>query len=217
MSEQVPSRVPRLQPRRVLILALFCAAIALAITLWLGNNSPKAAECAANTVDAAKLNSAATGLLAALNGTGNGRSYADLKLKDAADKPLTVAGFAGKKLLINFWASWCIPCREEMPALNALAQQYNSDGFMVLPVNTGETDPAKAKTFLDNGNWPNLPLYAEQKPFEIIERLKTSAVSAGLPASVLVDEKGCELAVLQGPAPWDSPDGHKLIDVFVGL
>jgi thiol-disulfide isomerase/thioredoxin len=215
MSEQV-SRGQKLQPRRVLFIALFCAAIALAITLWVGNNSPKAAECPANTVEAAKLNSAATGLLAALNGTGTGRSYVDLRIKDAADKPLTLADFKGKKLLINFWASWCVPCREEMPALNALAAKYNSQGFMVLPVNTGETDPAKAKTFLDAGNWPNLPLYAEQKPFEIIERLKTSAVSAGLPASVLVDGTGCELAVLQGPAPWDSPDGHALIETFIG-
>jgi thiol-disulfide isomerase/thioredoxin len=215
MSEQVP-RPQKLQPRRVLVIALFCAAIALAVSLWVGNNSPSAAECPANTVEAAKLNSAATGLLAALNGTGTGRSYADLKLKDAAEKPLTVADFKGKKLLVNFWASWCVPCREEMPALNALAAKYNSDSFMVLPVNTGETDPAKASAFLAENNWPNLPLYAEQKSFEIIDRLKTTAVSAGLPASVLVDGTGCELAVLQGPAPWDSPDGHKLIETFIG-
>lgn len=215
MSEQVP-RPQKLQPRRVLFIALFCAAIALAVSLYVGNNSPKAAECPANTVEAAKLNAAATGLLAALNGTGTGRSYVDMALVDAAGKSLKVADFAGKKLLINFWASWCVPCREEMPALNALAQKYNSETFMVLPVNTGETQPEKAKAFLAEGNWPNLPLYAEAKPFEIIERLKVTAASAGLPASVLVDEKGCELAVLQGPAPWDSPDGFALIDTFIG-
>jgi thiol-disulfide isomerase/thioredoxin len=218
MTDQAPPQQPRrLQPRRVLVIALFCAAIALAITLWVGNNSTQAASCPANTVEAAKLDSAALGELAGVNGTGQGRSYADMVLKDAAGTPLTVARFEGKRLLINFWASWCVPCREEMPALNALASKYNSEKFMVLPVNTGETDPAKGAAFLKAGNWPNLPLYAEANAFEIINRLKTSAVSAGLPASVLVDEKGCELAVLQGPAEWDSPDGDKLIETFLGL
>lgn len=215
MTDQAPKPV-RLQPRRVLILALFSAVVALAITLWVGNNSSQAASCPANTVEAAKLDAAALGELAGVNGTGQGRSYADMALKDASGQALTVESFAGKRLLINFWASWCVPCREEMPALNALAQKYNSDTFMVLPVNTGETDPAKGAKFLADNNWPNLPLYAEANSFEIINRLKTSAVSAGLPASVLVDEKGCELAVLQGPAEWNSPDGDKLIDVFIG-
>jgi thiol-disulfide isomerase/thioredoxin len=216
MTDQAP-KPARLQPRRVLVIALVSAAIALAITLWVGNNSTQAASCPANTVEAAKLDAAALGELAAVNGTGQGRSYADMALKDAAGTPLTVKSFEGKRLLVNFWASWCIPCREEMPALNALAEKYNSETFMVLPVNTGETDPAKGAAFLAEGNWPNLPLYAEANSFEIINRLKTSAVSAGLPASVLVDEKGCELAVLQGPAEWDSPDGHGLIEVFLGL
>jgi thiol-disulfide isomerase/thioredoxin len=216
MTDQAP-RPSRLKPRRVLVIALFCAAIALAVTLWVGNNSTQAASCPANTEDAARLDAAALGELAAVNGTGAGRSYADMALQDAAGAPLTVASFAGKRLLINFWASWCVPCREEMPALNALAEKYNSDAFMVLPVNTGEIDVAKASAFLAEGNWANLPLYAEANSFEIINRLKTSAVSAGLPASVLVDEKGCELAVLQGPAEWDSPDGHGLIEAFLGL
>jgi thiol-disulfide isomerase/thioredoxin len=220
MTDQAPTpaRPPsRLQPRRLLILALVSAAIALAITLWVGNNSTQAASCPPNTVEAAKLDSAALGELAAVTATGTGRSYADMALKDAAGAPLTVESFAGKRLLINFWASWCVPCREEMPALNALAQKYNSDEFMVLPVNTGETDPAKGAAFLSENSWANLPLYQEANSFEIINRLKTSAVSAGLPASVLVDEKGCELAVLQGPAEWDSSDGHGLIETFLGL
>ena len=219
MTDQAPkpAKLPGLKPRRVLVLALVSAAIALAITLWVGNNSTQAATCAPNTVEAAKLDSAALGQLAAVTGTGTGRSYADMALKDAAGQPLTVASFAGKRLLINFWASWCVPCRDEMPALNALAQKYNSARFMVLPVNTGETDPAKGAAFLADNAWANLPLYAEANGFEIINRLKTSAVSAGLPASVLVDEKGCELAVLQGPAEWDSPDGHSLVETFLGL
>lgn len=217
MTDTETPRAPRLQPRRVLVIALFSAAIALAITLWVGNNSTQAASCPAKTAEAEALDAAAVGELAAVNGTGTGRSYADMALLGPDGGETGVADFAGKKLLINFWASWCVPCREEMPALNALAERYNSDGFMVLPVNTGDVQEGKAEAFLAEGNWAQLPLYKDPSGFSIIERLKTSAVSAGLPASVLVDETGCELAVLQGPAEWDSEDGHRLIETFLGL
>jgi thiol-disulfide isomerase/thioredoxin len=150
--------------------------------------------------------------LAALNGTGKGRGYTDLTFNDAAGKPVTVADFKGKKLLINFWASWCVPCRAEMPALEAIATRYNSDVFMVLPINLdiGEGGLEKAKKFLAEGGWPNLPLYADSS-FKAFERLKTQAVAVGLPATLLVDENGCELAVLQGPAEWDTTDGENVI------
>lgn len=156
-------------------------------------------------------------LIASLSLAGDIKPAPDFVLESNNGQKLGLSALKGQVVMINFWASWCVPCRDEMPALNALAQKYNSEKFMVLPVNTGETDPAKGVKFLAEGNWPNLPLYAEANSFEIINRLKTSAVSAGLPASVLVDEKGCELAVLQGPAEWDSPDGHRLIETFVGL
>ena len=218
MTDQKPLRPAKLQPRRVLVLALFSAAIALAFTFWVSNNwAPVASECAAQPEAAKAIDAAAVGKLAALNGTGQGRGYKDMGFKDAAGKPLDIAAFAGKKLLVNFWASWCVPCREEMPALDALAARYNSDGFMVLPVNLdiGEGGLAKAQKFLDDGKWANLPLYADSS-FQAFERLKREAVAVGLPATLLLDEKGCELAVLQGPAEWDSPDGHKVIEALLG-
>ncbi|MHB1103039.1 MAG: TlpA disulfide reductase family protein [Devosia sp.] len=219
MTDQKPVRLAKLQPRRVLVLALVSAALALAITLWLSNAGPPvASECPVQAGAAATIDAAALGALAALNGTGQGRGYSTMAFQDAVGAPLTVASFEGKKLLINFWASWCVPCREEMPALDALAEKYNSDAFMVLPVNLdiGEGGLAKAQKFLDEGNWPNLPLYADPS-FKAFERLKTEAVAIGLPATLLVDEKGCELAVLQGPAAWDSPDGHKVIEALLGV
>ena len=200
----------------MLVVAALSAVLALALTLWLGNGgAPQATECPVQADRAAKIDAAAIGQLAAMNGTGQGRGYADLAFTDAAGKPMTIADFAGKKLLVNFWASWCVPCRAEMPELDALAAKYNGDAFMVLPVNTGETTSSKAASFLAENNWPHLPLYIDPK-FAAIERLKTTAVSIGLPATILLDEKGCELAVLQGPASWDSPDGHNVIEALLG-
>ena len=157
------------------------------------------------------------GQLAALTGTGKGRGYADMGFNDAEGNGRTIADFAGKKLLVNFWASWCVPCREEMPALDAIATKYNSEDFMVLPVNLdiGEGGLDKARAFLAEGAFENLPLYADSS-FQAFERLKREAVAIGLPATLLLDENGCELGVLQGPAEWNSPDGERVIETLIG-
>jgi thiol-disulfide isomerase/thioredoxin len=158
------------------------------------------------------------GELAALNGTGEGRGYANMAFKDAAGVDMSIADFNGKALLVNFWASWCVPCREEMPALDAIATQYNSDSFMVLPINLdiGSGGQEKAQSFLDEGQFANLPLYADSS-FAAFERLKREAVAIGLPATLLLDPEGCELAVLQGPAEWASEDGKAVVEALIGL
>jgi thiol-disulfide isomerase/thioredoxin len=158
------------------------------------------------------------GELAALNGTGEGRGYTDLAFKNADGKEMTLADFSGKALLVNFWASWCVPCREEMPALDAIATEYNSDKFQVVPINLdiGESGLGKAEEFLADGQFKNLPLYADNS-FAAFERLKREAVAVGLPATLLLDPEGCELAVLQGPAEWHSKDGKAVIEALIGL
>ena len=186
MSEPVAAR-PRLTPRRVAIAALLSAALAIAITFWLSNaGDSKAAPCAPQS--------------------------------DAAEKPVTLADFAGKTLLVNFWASWCVPCRAEMPALDRLAAAENDADFMVLPINLdlGSGGRDKARAFLDEGNWANLPLYADSS-FEAFKQLQTSGVALGLPSTLLIDKKGCEIGVLQGPAEWDSPDGINVIEALKSL
>ncbi|MBN9310432.1 MAG: TlpA family protein disulfide reductase [Devosia sp.] len=218
MTDQSPAPVRRMRPMRVLLIALASAAVALVLTLVIGNFMPaQAHQCPAQVVKGQKIDAAAVGLLAALTGTGEGRGYADMAFKDQAGAPRTIADFAGRKLLVNFWASWCVPCRAEMPALDRVAAEYNSDRFMVLPINLdiGEGGLEKARKFLADENLHNLPLYADSS-FSAFERLKQQAVAVGLPATLLLDEKGCELAVLQGPAEWDSPDGKAVIDTLIG-
>jgi thiol-disulfide isomerase/thioredoxin len=200
--------------------ALVIAGLALAASVYVFNfaSNPQAAGCVAEPGAASAIDAAATGELAALNGTGLGRSYKDLSFEDASGKPVTIADFAGKKLLVNFWASWCIPCREEMPALNVLAGKHDGADFEVLPINLdiGEDGLEKARAFLAEGKWAHLPLYADPT-FAAFDRLKAAAVTAGLPASLLLDEKGCELGVLQGPAKWDSPDGDRVVEALLGV
>jgi len=219
MTDEAP-KTSRKLPRGLGVgLGLAVAAVAIAAGAWLYNGgAASAGQCPLKPEAAKAIDQAAQGELAALNATAQGRGYADLAFTDKDGKPKTIADFKGKALLINFWASWCVPCREEMPALNALAAKYNDQSFEVLPINLdiGDSGLDKAKAFLAEGNWPNLPLYADPT-FKAFDRLKTQGVAIGLPASVLVDGDGCEVGVLQGPAHWDTPDGGRVVEALKGL
>lgn len=203
---------------RVRLWVILCVAgLAVAIAAWVMLGNPgQARECPVQAEAAAAIDAAAVGELAALNGTGEGRGYATMAFKDAGGTAMTIADFKGKALLVNFWASWCVPCREEMPDLDALATKYNSDAFMVLPINLdiGEGGLAKAQGFLDENGFANLPLYADNS-FAAFERLKQEAVAIGLPATLVLDENGCELGVLQGPAHWNTPDGEAVVEAMI--
>jgi thiol-disulfide isomerase/thioredoxin len=213
MTEQEPEKPVRKAPRLYALAALVVAALAITATLMLSNAGPSgAAGCAPMPDAAAAIDKVAIGELAAVQPTGMGRSYADLPFEDENGKPVSLKDFAGKTLLVNFWASWCIPCRAEMPALAALAKKYDGPDFMVLPINLdiGDSGIAKAKAFLASDKIEGLPLYADPS-LKTLDRLKDNAVALGLPASLLLDRKACEVAVLQGPAKWDGPDGQNVI------
>jgi thiol-disulfide isomerase/thioredoxin len=219
MTDEQPAKPRKITPPLYAMGALVVAGLAIVATLWLSNTGPSAAlGCAPLPEAAAAIDKVAVGELAAVQATGKGRSYADLAFQDANGKPMTLKDFAGKTLLVNFWASWCIPCRAEMPALDALAKAKNGPDFMVLPINLdlGESGIEKAKAFLASDHITNLPLYADPS-LKALSRLKDSAVALGLPASLLLDRQACEVAVLQGPAKWDGPDGLNVIDALAAV
>ena len=204
---------------RPLPIGLGVAALGIAMALILGNGGTKeAGSCPALTEAAAAIDTVAVGELAALTPTGTGRSYADLGFIDDTGRPMTLKDFAGRPLLVNFWATWCVPCREEMPELNALSAAYSDDVFSVLAINldTGSEGTLKAQAFLEDEKLGNLPLYADPS-FAAFETLKKNGVALGLPATLLVDDTGCEIAILQGPAAWDSEDAHTVIDTLIAV
>lgn len=206
----------KISARQAVLTGVVVAALGITMAVWLSNGAGGSLACAAQPDIAAKINAAAIGELAALTPTATGRSYADMAFEDDTGRPLTLADFAGKPLLVNFWATWCVPCREEMPALNALSVGYQDEDFSVVPINLdlGTEGIIKAQKFLDAENLGNLPLYADPS-FAAFDRLKKNAVAIGLPATLLLDGAGCEIAVLQGPAAWDSADGHKVVDALI--
>ena len=217
MLDNIKSALKKIPPRAAISGGLFAAAIGIAAAVWVSNGAVSVAgECPAQTEAQEALDRVAQGELAALLATANGRSYADLAFQDDTGRPMTLADFAGTPLLVNFWATWCGPCREEMPALNTLAAKYSADDFLVVPINLdlGADGIGKAQQFLEDEKLPNLPLYADPS-FGAFERLKANGVALGLPATLLLDGEGCEIAVLQGPAVWDGGDAFAVIDALI--
>lgn len=126
-------------------------------------------------------------------------------------KPLTLADFKGKTVLLNLWATWCVPCREEMPALNALQEKRGGPRFEVVAVNIDTRNADKALQWLKDNHIDRLAPYADPQA-KIFQTLKADGKAFGMPTTVIVDENGCTLGQLAGPAEWASDDAIALID-----
>jgi thiol-disulfide isomerase/thioredoxin len=120
--------------------------------------------------------------------------------------PMTLEDFAGKHVLVNFWAPWCAPCREEMPELSDLQSELGGEAFEVVTIAVGRNRPDTMARFLDEVGAGNLPLHTDPA-----SRLSGAMGALGLPVTVLVDTEGREIARLQGAADWASPEALALI------
>ena len=138
----------------------------------------------------------------------------DLAFEDAEGKPRKLSDWRGRTVLVNLWATWCVPCRKEMPALERLQTNLGGPDFEVVAINIDTRDPEKPKDFLREANLTRLGYFSDQKA-KVFQDLKGIGRALGMPTSVLVDGAGCEIATLAGPAEWDSEDAIKLIKAAV--
>ena len=112
----------------------------------------------------------------------------------------------GKVVLLNLWATWCAPCRKEMPSLDRLQAELGSDKFEVVAVSVDKTGIDGAKKFLDQIKVEKLGVYADPSV-----RLGSALKAIGMPSTVLIDREGREIGRLVGPAEWDSDEAKHLI------
>jgi thiol-disulfide isomerase/thioredoxin len=134
----------------------------------------------------------------------------DLAFEDADGKPKKLSDWRGRTVLVNLWATWCVPCRKEMPALEGLQAKLGGPDFEVVAVNIDTRDPEKPKAFLKEAGLNRLGYFSDQNA-KVFQDLKAIGRALGMPTSVLVDGQGCEIATIAGPAEWDSDDAVKLI------
>jgi len=168
------------------------------------------ADCAPAVARASALAPLVTGEIAALKLATEPRRMPPLTFTDASGKAMTLKDFSGRTLLVNLWATWCVPCRKEMPALNALQGKLGGPGFEVVAINLDTRDPEKPKTFLAELGANNLRYFADPET-KSFQALRAVGRGFGLPTTLLVDEKGCEMAFLAGPAEWSGPDAQALL------
>ena len=170
-----------------------------------------AAACRPAVALAAKLAPLATGEVAAVGMAKSPLKVPNLAFQDAAGQPLTLENWRGRTVLLNLWATWCVPCRKEMPALEALEKKLGGAGFEVVTVNIDTRDADKPKAWLKEVGISGLKYYADPNA-KTFQDLKGVGRAFGMPTTMLIDPQGCEIGTIAGPAEWASDDAVKLIE-----
>lgn len=130
---------------------------------------------------------------------------------DGAGAERSLADWRGRVVLLNLWATWCAPCRKEMPALDRLQQALGSERFEVVALSVDRGGAEASRKFLDQIDVKALGLYIDPTT-KATSHLK----AVGLPVTLLIDAEGREIGRLTGPAEWDSEDAKRLIRAVVG-
>lgn len=121
--------------------------------------------------------------------------------QDAQGQSMSLARFRGKVVFLNFWATWCPPCREEMPSIDRLAGITKNDGIAVVALSTDRGGRDPVRRFYDKIGIKNLPIYVDRRG-----KMPREAAILGLPVTVILDREGREVARLTGHTEWDRPE-----------
>jgi thiol-disulfide isomerase/thioredoxin len=202
------------------MIALGCGvgvAAGLAAVYGIGamQRNPADASCKPAAELAKRLAPLARGEVAAVGIASEPKRLPELTFTGADGKPRALADFQGRTILLNLWATWCVPCRKEMPALDALQAKLGSDRFEVVAVNIDTRNPDKPKAWLQEVGITKLGYYADPSA-KVFQDLKAIGKAFGMPTTLLIDPQGCELGALAGPAEWASDDAVKLIEAASG-
>lgn len=174
-----------------------------------------AGSCGGSEARIAALEGLNTGELAAFQLADTPQYVGDLAFNDGEGNRTNLADHRGQTVLLNLWATWCAPCREEMPELDALQGELGGEDFVVLPVSVDIGDDVKPKGFYAETGLKHLP-FRHDGTMGVFNNLKKKSLAIGMPTTLLVDGEGCVLGHLAGPAAWASEDAKALVGAAVG-
>lgn len=137
---------------------------------------------------------------------GDGETVSDLTFTDPDGAEFTLADYRGQSILLNFWATWCAPCREEMPALNSLQKEFGGENFQVVTIASGRNPLPAIRKFYDQAGLDVLPVLLDPR-----QRLAREFGVVAMPATILIDGDGAEVARLMGPADWASDTARQIV------
>ena len=126
------------------------------------------------------------------------------------DSEGSLEGYEGRYILLNFWATWCAPCRHEMPSLNALQQELGGEDFRVVTLATGRNPPQAIRRFFEEESITDLTTYRD-----INQQIAREMGVFGLPITVILNPEGQEIARLRGDADWFSPEAVELMRALI--
>lgn len=152
----------------------------------------------------------ATGKLAAFAIHKERKVVANVEFSDETGKARSISDWRGKVVLVNLWATWCAPCRREMPELAELQTKLGGKDFEVVAISVDRKSPHASAAFLIENKSAALTLYVDQSA-KALERFAV----AGLPGTILIDREGKEIGRLLGPAEWASEDAFNLIKAAI--
>ena len=203
------------QARRAVVGAAAALGVAAVVYGVMAPGKTGAAACPAAAAATARLDPLIRGEVAAMSLAQPARAEPDIAFRDPDGRPTTLAAFKGRALLVNLWATWCVPCRKEMPALDALQRSQGGPDFEVVAVNVDTARLDRPAEFLKQNGIADLALYADPSA-DVLQALKRQGGLLGLPTTLLIDRNGCELGRMAGPAEWASPDGQAVIRALRG-
>jgi thiol-disulfide isomerase/thioredoxin len=199
----------------VVLLAAAGALVGAVYGIGSAIRNPDAAACRPAVELARRIAPLARGEVAAVAVAGKPLRLPDLTFNDADGRSRALADWRGRSVLFNLWATWCIPCRQEMPALDALQAKLGGPDFEVVAVNIDTRDPDKPRSWLREVGITRLAYYADPSA-KVFQDLKIAGKAIGMPTTLLVDPSGCEIGTIWGPAEWASEDGIRLVSAALG-
>ena len=131
--------------------------------------------------------------------TKNPKIYESVIFKDINQKNVDLAEFKGKLVILNFWATWCAPCKEEMPSLDDLQSNSDFSNLKIFPINIGQEDLSKSKFFFKELNIQNLDIYIDA-PITLAKKFSLR----GVPTTILFNKQGREFARIIGSIDFNS-------------
>jgi thiol-disulfide isomerase/thioredoxin len=140
------------------------------------------------------------------------RAVPNLQFIDGDDRSLSLQDFRGRPILLNIWATWCIPCRKEMPALDRLQSTFDASELLVLPLSIDRQGAAVVKPFYRELSLKALGVYVDPSG-----RASGALNMVGVPTTLLIDREGREIGRKIGPAEWDSNEMIALLREHLGL
>ncbi len=197
------------QPKLIAILTTIGLAIVAAVYLIAG---PQINGSGGSGAPVSPLAAYVTGPIGNFQPASAPQPVPELEFHDGEGKTVHLSDFKGKLVLLNLWATWCVPCREEMPDLNELQGAMGSDKFQVLALSVDKDGLELARSFLKEVKADHLALYNDPT-----SGANFKVKGYGLPTTLLISPEGDELGRIVGPAEWNKPEAQALIEAALKL